>query len=74
MVGEWNTRKFWQNRHVVELSTRAQIARFSLFDIHNNIIDRAFQNFAELVNGCRADRLVVPQTVDCATADVVFVD
>ena len=58
MVGEWNTRKFRQNRHVVELSTRAQIARFSLFDIHNNIIDRTFQDFAELVYCRCADQLI----------------
>lgn len=72
MVGEWNTRKFRQNRHVVELSTRAKIARFSLFDIHNNIIDRAFQNFAELVYCRCADRLIMPQPVYRTAADVMF--
>ena len=73
MVGEWNTRKFRQNRHVVELSTRAQIARFSIFDIHNNIINRAFQNFAEPVYCRCADWLIMPQTVYRA-ADVMFGD
>ena len=73
MVGEWNTRKFRQNCLVVELSTRAQSVRFSLFDIHNNIIDRAFQNFAELVYCRCADWLIMPQTVYRA-ADVMFGD
>ena len=74
MVGEWNTRKFRQNRHVVELSIRAQTARFSLFDIHNNIIDRAFQNFVELVYCRCADWLIMPQTVYRTAADVMLGD
>ena len=74
MVGEWNTRKFLQNCHVVELSTRAQIARISLFDIHNDIIDRAFQNFAELVYCRCADRLIMSQPVYRTAADVMLGD
>ena len=74
MVGEWNTRRIRQNRHVVELSTRAQIVRFMLFDIHNDIIDWAFQNFAELVYCRCADRLIMSQPVYRTAADVMFGD
>ena len=40
----------------------------------DNIINIAIHRFAELVNSFRADRLVVPQTVNCTAAYVVLVD
>ena len=40
----------------------------------DNIINITVQSFAELVNGFRADGLIMPQAIDCATADMKFVD
>ena len=41
---------------------------------HNNIIDRAFQDFAELVYCRCADRLIMPQPIYRTAADVMFGD
>lgn len=43
-------------------------------DIFRNIGYVAFQNFAELVDCFRADRLVVPQAVYCTAAYVVLLN
>lgn len=41
---------------------------------HNNVLNSAFENLAQIINLSCADPLIFPQSVNCRTADVVLVD
>lgn len=41
---------------------------------HNNVLNSAFENLAQIINLSCADPLIFPQPVNCRTADIVLVD
>ena len=41
---------------------------------HNNVLNSAFENLAQIINLSCADPLIFPQSVNCRTADIVLVD
>lgn len=59
---------------IVKLLSIPLLYLLLVFYVLDNVINIATQRFAELVNSFRTDRFIVPQTVDCAAAYVMFVN